>query len=202
MINSTNTSSAADSTEGELPRGNFSSFDLGKFRVPQDLSDAHAQPIITTVRVGKPPKGAFFRVHPEPEFRLEVGVIEQGIGGSETYLIAGELYEELVSEPTFSSRILVTAVTRNGTPFMWPLRANADNSWTRSAHDAVQVAVEKWIRLRSNHEAGAYEVMAAINQTAAPTWPAMNFAKLVELAFRGRIIDSPDHPVLRALRGE
>jgi len=32
-------------------------------------------------------------------------------------------------------------------------------------------------------------------------WPALSFNEIIKLAFRGRMIDSLDHPVLQDLRG-
>lgn len=35
-----------------------------------------------------------------------------------------------------------------------------------------------------------------------PDWPATGFEDILNIAFRGRFIDSIDHPVLRKIRGE
>jgi hypothetical protein len=36
-----------------------------------------------------------------------------------------------------------------------------------------------------------------------PTWPAdLTMPDIIKIAFRGRLIETADHPVLRALRGE
>jgi hypothetical protein len=92
-------------------------------------------------------------------------------------------------------------VTVAGTPFVWPLKTT-DNSWTRSAHDAVEIAKNRWIQLKPNKELGGYEIRPASNQEREPVWPDLSFDKLIDLAFRGRVIDTADHPVLRKLRGE
>jgi hypothetical protein len=33
-------------------------------------------------------------------------------------------------------------------------------------------------------------------------WPDITFSRMLELGFRGKVIDTLDHPVLRKLRGE
>jgi hypothetical protein len=35
-----------------------------------------------------------------------------------------------------------------------------------------------------------------------PVWPDVPFSGLVHIAFKGRVIDTLDHPVVRRLRGE
>jgi hypothetical protein len=49
---------------------------------------------------------------------------------------------------------------------------------------------------------GGYEVFRASGQLAAPEWPELPFRQLLSIAFKGRFIDTLDHPVLRKLRGE
>ena len=188
---------------GALPQGKFTNLDLSRFRIPQEgIGDGQTERIITTVRVGKPPKTAFFRVHASHEYRMPAGIVEFGAMTPEAYLVIGALYLALLEEAAFSARLLVTAVTLGGTPFIWPLKTATDNPWTRSAHDAVEIAMNRWIRLKPNMELGAYEVIAAVNQNREPVWPSLPFEKLIELAFRGRVIDTADHSVLRQLRGE
>jgi hypothetical protein len=187
----------------ELPAGGFDAFDLSRFRVPQEgFAEAGGEKILTTVRVGRPPKTSFFRVNPDSAYQMTAGIIEGDTYGEETYLVTGNLCDALMDESVFSLRLLVTAVTRSGTPFLWPLRLQSDNRWTQSAHQAAVFAKTKWIRLKSNREVGAYEIIAAINQAADPVWPGLSFNELMGLAFRDRIIESADHRVLRQLRGE
>lgn len=186
-----------------LPTGEYGKTGLEKFRIPQErIGDGQTERIITTVRVGKPAKTAFFRINPAAEYRMPAGIVEFGTMVPESYLVIGGLYEALLGEAAFSTRLLVTAVTLGGTPFIWPLKTAIDNTWTRSAHDAVEIATTRWVRLKPNMELGAYEVIAAVNQDREPIWPDLPFEKLIDLAFRGRVIDKADHPVLRQLRGE
>ena len=50
---------------------------------------------------------------------------------------------------------------------------------------------------------GAYEVLQAAGTLHEPLWPQdIDFNELVRIAFKGRIISEPDHPVLKRLRGE
>ena len=41
----------------------------------------------------------------------------------------------------------------------------------------------------------------AQGELSEPEWPKKSFKELVEIAFRGRVIDRDDHPVINRLRG-
>lgn len=49
--------------------------------------------------------------------------------------------------------------------------------------------------------AGAYDVFEATAKLPQPEWPVESFEQLFRLAFRDRVIDSIDHPVIRQLKG-
>jgi hypothetical protein len=49
---------------------------------------------------------------------------------------------------------------------------------------------------------GAYDVFQAQGHLSEPEWPQLPFGELLRIAFRDRYISTPDHPVLRRLRGE
>ena len=185
-----------------LPTGTFGQINLADFRIDQEsFADSQARQITTIIPVRKPPKTAFFRVHPFLDYRMQAGIITHENTG-EHYLVVGALCEDLLGEAAFSSCLIVTAVTRQGTLFLWPLKATSDNSWSRSAREAVEIATREWIRLRSDRELGAYVPMAARNQASEPVWPAMKFPEILAIAFRGKIISDHNHPILRELRGE
>ena len=55
--------------------------------------------------------------------------------------------------------------------------------------------------LEREPQPGAYEVLTAENCTAEPEWPSHSLQELIRIAFRDRMIDSLDHPVVKRLRG-
>jgi hypothetical protein len=44
--------------------------------------------------------------------------------------------------------------------------------------------------------------MQAAGNLEDPEWPELSFQELVNLAFKDKVVDRLDHPVLRRLRGE
>ena len=61
--------------------------------------------------------------------------------------------------------------------------------------------MQQWTRITANMAIGAYEVFEAVGQLPEPVWPDKSFGEILEIAFRGRIIDSADHPVVQRLLG-
>ena len=101
---------------------------------------------------------------------------------------------------------LFTAVTRRGDLFLWPIRLpDADgrhDNWSRSALEAAQLAMSRWVRVASNRPEGIYETFEATGALPEPEWPTDSFEQIVQLAFKDHYIDSVDHPAIRRLRGE
>jgi hypothetical protein len=48
---------------------------------------------------------------------------------------------------------------------------------------------------------GAYEIFEAIGELSEPDWPALSFPEILQVAFRDRIVDRFDHPLINRLRG-
>jgi hypothetical protein len=59
----------------------------------------------------------------------------------------------------------------------------------------------QWIRVVPNMSLGAYEFFVAENPLSEPEWPTLSLRELLQIGFKGRIIEGPDHPVMQRLRG-
>jgi hypothetical protein len=181
-------------------------FDPAALRLSQDFAAGlGVKKALLTVPARKPERTWFVRVHPSEDYRLQTAALELK-DERELYLVAPALWPELSTEVALSPRALFTAINRQGNLFLWTLRLpGADgkfDDWGRSALEAAQMAQEHWVRVTSNTNLGAYEVYQATGDLPEPVWPEEPFGKLLEVAFKGRYIDSLDHPVLRRLRGE
>jgi hypothetical protein len=75
--------------------------------------------------------------------------------------------------------------------------------WHRSAAVAASIATKRWVRVTANRSLGAYEVFEAATQPPEPEWLDMSLADMIRLAFtgRGRVINDPEHPVVKQLFG-
>lgn len=181
------------------------SFDPEQLRLTQDYESlAGARKIITTVPVRKPHSQWFVRVHPGEDFRMNVAILELK-EERESYVIIPELYPELANEVT--SKTLHLAINRSRDLFLLPVKLPGSDgrldNWNRSLALGVEVAETRWVRICSNMALGSYEIYEANGAIPEPAYPeGMTFKSLVEIAFRGRIITSLDHPILASLRGE
>ena len=192
--------------EADVAKPEVDPFDLASLRLSQDFASAvGVRKLITTVPVKKPSKEWFVRTHPDPDYRLQTAVLELK-EDRETYLVSPGLWPELADETTFSPRLLVTAINRQGVLFIWPIRLpGADgriDDWSRSALDAADEAKARWVRVTANMSLGAYEVAVASGLEAEPEWPNLPFQQIIKIAFRDKLIDDWSHPVLQRLRGE
>jgi hypothetical protein len=196
-----------------------SPIDLAGLVVSQDFgATLSLSTAAAPIRIGKPEPEWFFRVHPDPAYHQNALILEleadRSAGSQERsklYLIAGpELQALLMADlsiyPKLASlRLLVLAVTRQGTAFLWPLRVPAEGDsegWTGSAWHCAIKAKTHWLRMTSNNTEKRYIETIAMDQTGELAWPKLGPKEILYSAFRDRIIDSPDHPVLRRLRGE
>jgi len=178
--------------------------DLDQFRLPQNFADViGVAKILTKIPVRKPDRQAFIRVHPDPAYQLQTSLLELK-EEREFYLIGPGALASCANEviPT----LLYLAITRFGNLFLWPVRLPSpegrDNDWHSSAREAALHAQRAWVSVRSNMEARGYDVFEATANIPDPQWPATPFNELLALAFKGRIIMTPDHDVLLRLGGE
>jgi len=88
---------------------------------------------------------------------------------------------------------------------LWPIKLPDENgrydNWNRSALEAAMLAQSKWIRVAANMSLGAYEIFQASGNLPEPKWPDMSFREILEIAFKGKIIRSMDHPAVKMLQG-
>ena len=180
-------------------------FDPASLRLTQDFHAAvGVKKAILSIPHRKPDKSWWVRVHPSEDYRLQTAVIELK-DDREIYLVAPNLWPELATETTFKPKLLVTAVNRQGVLFLWecnlPRADGRADEWSRTALEAVNMATKQWVRVQANMNLGAYDV-AYTDKIADPEWPELSLAVILKISFKDHFISSPDHPVLRKLRGE
>ena len=112
--------------------------------------------------------------------------------------------QELPGE--FTPATLFTTINRQGVLHLWPVKLpgpdGKHNEWHRSAAEAAELAMKRWIRLTANMSLGAYEVFEATGDLPEPEWPDIAFPEILKIAFRDRIVDRADHPLVQRLRGQ
>jgi len=179
-------------------------FDPARLRLGQNFAeDLGVRKELLSVPVRKPHKQDWVRTHPDEGYRIQTAVLELQ-EERETYLVEPGLWPDLAGE--IIPKLLITTINRQGGLLLWPIRLPSEDgsidNWNRVAAEAANMATTRWIRLSANMGIGTYDVFTAAVDLPEPTWPDLPFRKILETAFKGRHIDTLDHPVLRRLRGE
>lgn len=174
--------------------------DISSLRLPQNFgANLGVRKVLTTVRVHKPRPDTYFRVHPTVFFDAYVYEDKES---REKYLVVPEVVGEI--NLARASRLFL-AVDSKGNPFLVPVPLPREDGTHHPAHEALTRAVDQaktsWIRTSWNQSINGYDVYEARGQLTDPSWPEEPLEKLIELGFRGKIIDSPDHPIARKLQG-
>jgi hypothetical protein len=97
------------------------------------------------------------------------------------------------------------AVNRAAVLFLWPLRLPGEdgrsNVWHESAREAADLALRRWVSLRANMSLGAYDIYQGAESLSEPQWADKSMEDLLNVAFRGHVINDPEHPVIKRLQG-
>ena len=174
---------------------------VAALRVSDSTGAPLVKPVLTHIPVKKPSKEWYFRIH--PEIALDTLILETKDEG-EVLLVSPALQEQLLGEKCVGVRTLRLGVTRQGTPFIWPVRRPMEgrrDSWATTALDAISYAEKQWVRMQADMNLGGYTILVA-RVDDEPRWPEEEFTEILRMAFKGAVVDSMDHPSLKRLRGE
>jgi hypothetical protein len=190
-------------TNGNHPDQN-NPFNPASLRLDQSfVESAGVKKQLTTVPVRRPNPQDWVRVRPEPEFRLNAAIIELRDERGEVYIVKPDIAKQLVGE--FVAATLFTGMTRQEVTFIWPVKLpgpdGKHNLWHASAAEAAGTAMSRWVRVKSNMNLGAYEIFQSISELPEPVWPDLTLDEILKVAFRGRLVDTLEHPVIRRLKG-
>ncbi len=178
---------------------------LASLRISQDFTSTMGmKKILTSLAVRKPHRHEFVRVHPDEDHYACVWIFELKDQRDEQYLVSPAMVSELSGEVV--PKVLYLAVNKQKVPFIWPVRLPGPDgkidAWSASARDAVAHAKVGWVRVASDRDAGCYQVFEPQADLGEPEFLDIGFEAAVQIAFKDRYIDSPDHPAVRRIRGQ
>jgi len=175
--------------------------DFSRFRLSQNFGIVSGvRKKLTTVPVRKPNKTQFVRVHPAN--KMDTMLLRYGDNGEDLYLIDPDVMQQV--EDLAKQYRLMEAIDRQNNVFIWPVALPDESrplNWHLSALEAAGNAELEWTRMQANMALRAYDVFYAEGILDEPEWPVLSMDELLEIAFKNKIIDRPDHLVLRQLRG-
>jgi hypothetical protein len=191
----------------ELNQSNvFDNLDAIRRASPTDLVNETAVDVHIGIR--KPKSREHFRVCDDPTMSALLSVYMHKPEGSmdeEIYFVMPTMEPYLQEQEELRTAQIVLCRTLSGALFLWPLPvhdgAGAARSHVTSARAVAKLALTKWVRMKWRRADNAYFAMQAEGEHPAPVWPDRPFNELLKIGFGDRIIDSPDHLVLKELRG-
>jgi hypothetical protein len=157
---------------------------------------------VTTLQIRKPNDQEYVRVMPGAERVLP---LFKSKDGDRLYLFKREVEPFLPQKAIRHHRLVLGKSLRAIVPFIWPLPVPQDDmgrTWHESADAAAREAETRWVKVVSDQVGGCYVAYPAAGELPDPEWPSEPLPELILLAFKNQRIDSPDHPVIRRLRGE
>jgi hypothetical protein len=174
---------------------------LERIRLDQNFTVGQLRRISVAVEVRKPHKQQWIYIYPEAEWRAPVALYEDEENRT-TYAVTPEIEPEMLGDVV--RKWLVTYGTRHGTTNLWPIKMPDETGWLDQANQSALRIVNdhagKWIRVVWKKP--FYEFIESTIQLPPPERPAGGFGELVAKAFKGLLIDTIDHPVLRRSRGD
>lgn len=163
---------------------------------------ASVSEIVSTIPVRKPSAQEFFRVSPDPALSLVTTVYFDKSDMDKAYLVAPNMRGSLAEDARLTR--LVVYATRRGATCIWPMALPTDDNasaWVDTRLEAVRRAKERWVRIRADMHLGAYRIYEAQGDIGEPAFPSKTLAELLEIGFKGRVIETEDHPIIKGLRG-
>jgi hypothetical protein len=178
-------------------------FDLKNLVLDQSfIETAGVKKLLTHVPVRRPDKQTFIRVHPHPDYRANMAVVELR-DEREVYLLTPDVAHAMPNE--YSMACVFTAITRQNVVFLWPVKLPQPDGkvveWHRVAAEAAEMAMVKWVRVVPNMALGAYDIYEAQGAIPDPTWPKLSFKELIRIAWRDKLVKNLDHPLIKRLHG-
>ena len=150
----------------------------------------------------KPQKDEWFRVH--PDYQQQGGILDI-FSEHKVFWVSKGMQSQVAHDPCFTFRICVLCVTRQGVPFIWPLKTDVAAGGTGDKYVRIPFAAmvhgrEKWTRLYYSQEKREHQVETS-DLLDAPKFPNKPFPELLKLAFKDAVISTADHPAILNLKG-
>jgi hypothetical protein len=186
-----------------VPNDNEDVF-LSASAVRLSLDDiSRSREVVLHVDVRKPNRAEYVRVHPDPAMSVVTSIYTDPIEG-EIFLVHPAMRDELRGDWR-PATLMVARTWPGGSLLLWPVpMPDGDpqkDKCGESHRAAAALAQSKWVRMQWVKGTKTYSARESEGVIAEPTWPRETFDQLLQVGFRGRIIDSPSHPAARTIRG-
>ncbi len=168
-----------------------------------------AQMIKRTLRIKarKPNPRRFIRVHPDMKAAVAIFIDPNDEDEFEAapYVVLGGVAEELGSDAEANTAFVYAYAT--GTLGLWLCRhpRKGNDVWATTRLAVAEKAQTNWLRCHGSEDGDGYGYTEPVDKFPGPDWDrwlrGRSVFQLLGLAFRDRVIDTLDHPVVRAFEG-
>lgn len=177
--------------------------DIDSLRLTSTLSDElMGEEMKSPIEVRKPGKQTFFRIHPDTAYKLDTALLWVE-DETRWFLPLPIMMQHLGDELTIVR--IVTCIDLHGDIFLWPVKLPSSegrsSNWHLSALAAVEQATTRWTRLAADMRRQRYRVFFGGSDLPEPEWPEQTFGEMVNEAFAEYQITTPNHPMVKKLRG-
>lgn len=174
--------------------------DFRRFKLDEKYAQHQGEQRTLAVKARRPRSDEWFTVHPDPEFSQETNALIVAADFS-YYLVDPSIVPQLEGAD-YKVMNLHTAITARGSIFMLTVGTGSDG-FSESLRAAVEQAKEGYVRVASNTAERQYDAFLPKKEIPPPVWPAdLTFDGVMEMAFKDRVIDSVNHPVIKGLHGD
>jgi hypothetical protein len=145
----------------------------------------------------------FYRLRNDKAYyAMNVRVLElKTLGSTTLYMIAPNLQLPAAIRKDVKLANIYTGMTATKEAFLLYVTRNS-SSWYESAIEMMRLALNQWIKVVTNGAANGYDYFPAPHAIADPDWSGLpSFNEMLALGFRGRVIESADHPAIRRSLG-
>lgn len=142
-----------------------------------------------------------FRIHPDKN--RTAGPVYLSRAGDEWWLVHPDVLDTY-RVPRLWQAELFQGIWPDGRTFILPLTYPRPNcgGWFDTLQQAIQLARTQWITIESDSDQGCYLITPAKKAGGAIEWPECDFADVVEVAFDGHIILTPQEAMARLARNK
>jgi hypothetical protein len=160
--------------------------------------------IRSVISVRKPKPNEFVRAHPDPQnYSVPIFLYTDPEDRDTTWYVTQPVVSYFTNGVV--CRLITLAVNQTGAAFLWPV-PNDDyktmrNLFNASHRRAYHEAKSNWVKMFREEGADGYTIVAPVGNLPPPQWPEEEFLDLLELGFRGKVIDRADHDIIKGQAG-
>lgn len=120
----------------------------------------------------------------------------------EIYIIKPELMDDLKGDAYVG--VATYAITTKGDSIVLVSKKpfSENDTWGQSRMEYLNMSKNNFIRVTADMENNIYKVITMEREVEEPEWPTESFEEILTEAFKDRIIDSMEHPVIQELLGK